>query len=60
MATTTIEITQDGGADETLVHAKRIFQERHPDKGPPTGAEFVYAYPASSDGKRTVGIKITH
>ncbi len=60
MATSTIEIEQDGGYDKTIEDAKRIFKERYPERGEPTDAKFLYAYPARMGEKRTVGMEITH
>ena len=60
MATSTIEIEQKGGYDDTLADAKRIFKERYPERGEPTDAKFSYAYPAARGENRIVGIDITH
>lgn len=56
---TTIEIFQNGGADETLVQAKAKYDEANPDMQA-LDAAFEYAYPGEPGKGRWVGIGITY
>lgn len=56
---TTIEVFQDGGADETLVAARAEFERKNPSMRA-VDAVFEYAYPARPGEGRWVGIGITY
>lgn len=56
---TTIEIFQNGGADETLAEAKAKFEKDNRDMQVLT-AEFEYAHPGRPGEGRWVGIGITY
>lgn len=55
----TIEVFQNGGADETLDRAKAEFEKKNPDMQALT-AEFEYAYPGEPGKGRWVGIVVTY
>lgn len=55
----TIEVFQNGGADETLDQAKAEFEKKNPGTHV-LKAEFEYAYPGEPGKGRWVGIGITY
>lgn len=56
---TTVEIFQNGGADETLAQAKAKFEKDNPGMHA-VKAEFEYAHPGRPGEGRWVGIGITY